>query len=118
MSRANPPQAPISVLHRAISQLQAPFFCNFVSLEPPHLFVSQSPAGSAARPGTRYCKFEASEPIPFPGADLHSFKPLRNHFRATPFSNPNGCRLQIASPHSVLQVASKRPRPPPRIGEA
>jgi hypothetical protein len=40
-------------------------FCNFVTLG----LVGRSRAPSAARPRTRSCRFEASEPIPFPGAD-------------------------------------------------
>jgi hypothetical protein len=41
---------------------------------------------------------------------------LRRHFPATPFQIPNGCRLQIASPHSVPK--SPRKGRDPRIGEA
>jgi hypothetical protein len=44
------------------------FFCNYWQLV---ILAARQPgvARSGARPGTRSCRFEASEPIPFPGAD-------------------------------------------------
>ena len=43
------------------------FFCNFATSS--LRLVSRSRARSATRPRTKSCGFEASEPIPFPGAD-------------------------------------------------
>ena len=52
--------------------------CSFVIL-------ARSRARSTARPCTISCGLAASELLPFPGADFNLFKPLRRHFRATPF---------------------------------
>jgi hypothetical protein len=82
--------------------------CIFVVLaapEPETRTISRAPC-------TRYCRFEASEPIPFPGPDTIFSSRCGAISRRLRFQIPNGCRQQIASPHSVLQAASKRPRPP------
>ncbi len=47
--------------------------------------VSRSRARSAARPRTTSCGFEASETHTISGRGFNLFKPLRRHFRATPF---------------------------------
>jgi hypothetical protein len=78
---------------------------NFATLSFSRL-LSGRPARSASRRCTRSCRFEGSEPLPFPGADSIFSSRCGAISRRLRFQIPNGCRLQIASPI----LSSKSPR--------
>jgi hypothetical protein len=74
--------------------------------------------GPAARLWTTSCGFEASETIPFPGADS-IFKPLRRHFRAGRGPEPRVCgtglpRGEILSAFSEFSMLCEAENFPPR----
>ncbi len=70
-------------------------------------------ARSAARPCTRSCSFEASEAIPFPGRGFNLFKPLRRHFRATPFCRHVLSRRDPGDRNASAQKIDDQPRRSP-----
>ena len=72
---------------RSNTKTSRTLLANPTTLSFPRL-VSLSCARSAARPRTRCCGSEASEPVPFPGADLTFSSLCGAIFPATPFCQP------------------------------